>query len=255
MDNNNANLIEVFSSAQGEGPYLGFRQIFLRFAECNLKCTYCDTDSQPLANINIEQTPGNQDFEPIANPVDVDTLFYYIKRLDNPKGIHHSISLTGGEPLVQADFLKFFLTENFAKYKYKIYLETNGILSDELEKVVKLVDIVSMDIKLPSSTKNPIEHWHEHKRFLEVLNHCKKSKVEHFVKVVVNNDFTDYELYNIVWCIASSESNAALILQPEFNNPPDSVKLLAWQAMLLKHLDNVRIIPQTHKVMPDCTLK
>jgi organic radical activating enzyme len=33
---------EVFSSLQGEGPYLGVQQIFIRFGRCNMHCGYCD---------------------------------------------------------------------------------------------------------------------------------------------------------------------------------------------------------------------
>ncbi|MBN1405468.1 MAG: 7-carboxy-7-deazaguanine synthase QueE, partial [Candidatus Omnitrophica bacterium] len=41
--NNTANVLEIFSSIQGEGIYVGERQIFIRFAGCNLNCVYCDT--------------------------------------------------------------------------------------------------------------------------------------------------------------------------------------------------------------------
>ena len=37
------NIIEIFSSIQGEGKYVGYRQVFIRFSGCNLHCTYCDT--------------------------------------------------------------------------------------------------------------------------------------------------------------------------------------------------------------------
>jgi len=35
---------------------------------------------------------------------------------------------------------------------FRIYLETNGIPFDALQHVIDLIDVVSMDIKLPSAT-------------------------------------------------------------------------------------------------------
>ena len=35
---------EIFTSIQGEGLYVGEKQIFVRFCKCNLACRYCDTD-------------------------------------------------------------------------------------------------------------------------------------------------------------------------------------------------------------------
>ena len=34
---------EIFSSIQGEGPVVGYKQLFIRFCGCNLNCNYCDT--------------------------------------------------------------------------------------------------------------------------------------------------------------------------------------------------------------------
>ena len=41
---NKVKVKEIFASIQGEGPLVGYKQIFMRLCGCNLKCKYCDTD-------------------------------------------------------------------------------------------------------------------------------------------------------------------------------------------------------------------
>ena len=41
---NKTKVREIFTSIQGEGPYVGVKQLFVRFCGCNLRCDYCDTD-------------------------------------------------------------------------------------------------------------------------------------------------------------------------------------------------------------------
>ena len=41
-----AKINEIFSSIQGEGPVVGYKQLFIRFCGCNLNCNYCDTEFQ-----------------------------------------------------------------------------------------------------------------------------------------------------------------------------------------------------------------
>ena len=81
---------EIFSSIQGEGPVVGYKQLFIRFCGCNLKCSYCDTDFSD----GKEFTPQEL-YTKITTEYNLETF--------------HSISLTGGEPLLSAEFLQEFL--------------------------------------------------------------------------------------------------------------------------------------------------
>ena len=51
MLNLQAGVSEIFSSIQGEGKYVGCRQLFIRLIGCNMDCPYCDTDK--LAHSNL----------------------------------------------------------------------------------------------------------------------------------------------------------------------------------------------------------
>ena len=125
-----ARIAEVFDSVQGEGIYLGEKQLFVRFFGCNLSCKFCDTKLHRFL-----------EYEP-------DELLEEIKLYGNG---FHSISLTGGEPLLQNDFLKEIVRMT-RDHGYRNYLETNGTLHSELKGIIDYLDIVAMDVKLPSST-------------------------------------------------------------------------------------------------------
>ncbi|SMC55698.1 7-carboxy-7-deazaguanine synthase QueE [Sporomusa malonica] len=237
-----SNIVEIFSSIQGEGLYVGTRQIFVRFAGCNLSCAYCDTpDSRNLCKFAlVERTPGKQDFEKIPNPLPIDHLAQMINSLLTVK--HHSISLTGGEPLGQADSI----VKLAPKLHAPIYLETNGTMFDKLAQVLPHIHIISMDIKLPSAAGKA--YWQEHDKFLRLA-----STKELFVKLVITKQTNSDEFKQAVDLIASANTSIPLILQPVTPcNGCETVTpatMLAYQEQALEILENVRVIPQTHKFM------
>lgn len=236
------NLVEIFSSIQGEGLYVGTRQVFVRFAGCNLTCTYCDTPAsrQLSTHALVERTPGERDFIQIVNPVSIDYLAQMINSLLTIR--HHSISLTGGEPLCQAKLI----AELAPKLKAPIYLETNGTMFEHLATVLPYIDIISMDIKLPGTSGK--HYWQEHHEFLRLA-----TAKDVFVKIVIAAQNTKEELCQAFALVAGIDDTIPVILQPvtPVNGceaiSPDN--MLAHQAQALTLLKNVRVIPQTHKLM------
>jgi 7-carboxy-7-deazaguanine synthase len=236
------NMVEVFSSIQGEGKYVGCRQVFVRLAGCNIACSFCDTSSAriPSVNAQIEIMAAGREFETIVNPVRAETLVGFINRLLVLP--HHSVSFTGGEPLCQAEALAGVLP----LVNGRIYLETNGTLPGELEAVRPYVDIISMDIKLPSTSGR--EYWSEHREFLQIAIGC-----DVFVKIVVSGKTDDREYNKAIQLVADVDVNIPVVLQPV--SPVAGVsgvtpdRVLGLQNVALKLVKDVRVIPQTHKFM------
>ena len=238
---NSANVIEIFSSVQGEGKYLGCRQIFIRLADCNLNCTYCDTNFQRAEYCRIETFAGSMTFRNEKNPLNAAQVAEVIKNFcGNVK--HHSISFTGGEPLLHCQFIHD-VADIVKNIGVKIFLETNGTLPAELEKISDAIDIISMDIKLPSISQNLFKL---HEKFLRVA--CKKDL---YVKIVVADSTTREEFLSAVELVASINPKILLIIQPV--TPVNGIKaaspekILSCQTEALRLLQDVRVIPQTHK--------
>ena len=224
-------ITEIFTSIQGEGLFVGERQIFIRFAGCNLKCDYCDTKNSLRVNELTSERVLNK-----------------IKTLK--KGKIHSVSLTGGEPLLHADFLQGFLPQ-MKKMGLKTYLETNGTLPEELKKIIKMTDYVAMDIKLPSAG-NPA-CWEKHRAFLEVLNNSYIKPGDFFVKIVLTSKTRAAEIKKAVSIIAGVSRYIPLVLQPV--TPISTVRnivpknIFAFQNQALDCLAVVKVIPQMHKIL------
>lgn len=195
----------------------------------------------------MEQTPGKRDFKQFLNPASLDELYNIILSLCKTRQLTHSLCLTGGEPLLQVDFLKNFLPK-IQSERINIYLETNGALPKYLEEIIDHVDIISMDIKIASASGGSFS-LKENKEFLEVA----QSK-EVFVKIVVVPETNIKEIEEASRLIASINPDIPLVIQPatlthKIKHRPQASDLLAWQAVAKRNLKNVRIIPQIHKML------
>ena len=237
-----AHVVEIFSSVQGEGKYLGCRQIFVRLADCNLRCAYCDTNFERADFCKIETAAGSMLFRDEKNPLDAAQVVEVIKNFAGAVPTQ-AVSFTGGEPLLHWQFVRDVAgaVKNFG---VKIFLETNGTLPEEFKKISAAVDIVSMDIKLGAG-KN---FFDLHEKFLRAA-HGK----DLCVKMVVTASTTPEEFFSAVELVAGVDPKILLILQPvtpiKNVSAPSAEKLLNFQSTALKKIHDVRIIPQTHKII------
>lgn len=252
-----ARLIEIFSAIQGEGLNVGTRQLFIRFALCDLRCHFCDsaqTWSVP-PTCRVERAPGLRDFEIHSNPVGLNLLLEWVERQNLP-GLHDSISLTGGEPLLHAPFLVEFLPLVRRRAGLPIYLETGGHRPEQLSMILPYLDAVGMDWKLPSVSGENRQDEH-----VEFLQRCHQASVEVFVKAIVSSQTDPIELERAAELVAAVSPEIPLFLQPvtplelsqQFGRvsmlAPDPEQVLAWQALMKHSLKHVRVVPQTHKML------
>ncbi len=242
-------LSEIFSSIQGEGPYVGERHLFVRFCGCHRDCIFCDTNTERTETVLVETDPGSGTFEQVRNPLTVEQLLELIRRVDRKK-TNRRISLTGGAPLLQAHYLRELLP-HLCSDDYSIYLESAGDLPQQLKSIIEWIDIVAMDVKLSSVTKEPNTfpaHW-------QFLKTCRDFDVEVFCKLVLSSETHEGELIEAAKGIKKAGGEHTLVvLQPmtkaeKTNAVPTGEQLLRWQDKVSSVLPDVRVIPQTHKMI------
>jgi organic radical activating enzyme len=240
-----ADLIEVFSSLQGEGELLGRRQVFIRFAGCNLDCDYCDTSFFSRCLCLVEADPGSGALVDYENPVPLGRIVDLIRQWTKvyPQA-HHSISITGGEPLLHAELLELWLPH--LRKLLPISLETNGTLPAALRLLVQHLDYVAMDIKLPSVT-GQVTDWQAHADFLAVAVQTQCS-----VKIIVGDRTTDVELIRAAHLVHDISAATPIILQPVTRDNKVAVsvrRLLALQEQVAAIHSETVVVPQTHIFM------
>jgi 7-carboxy-7-deazaguanine synthase len=242
-------LSEIFSSVQGEGPYVGERHLFVRFCGCHRDCVFCDTNTERTETVMVEKEPGSGTFDQIPNPLTVEQVVELIQAVD-ARSTNQRISLTGGAPLLQAHFLQELLPR-LCSDGHSIYLETAGDLPKQLTSIIEWIDIVAMDVKLESVTQEKSTfpaHW-------QFLKTCRDYNVEVFTKLVLSSETHDGELIEAVKGIGKAGGKDTLVvIQPmtkaaRTDAVPSGEQLLQWQEKLLQIMPNVRIIPQTHKMI------
>jgi pyruvate-formate lyase-activating enzyme len=200
-----------------------------------------------------------------TNPLTVERAVEEVLRATEGDGAARTVSITGGEPLEQPEFVTAFASA-VKDHGLRVYLETNGIEADAFGGIIPFVDVVAMDIKLPSAIG--AEAWDKHGKFLSRIAGTSLDPNTPsgngggkylFVKVVVDDRSRLGEIESAARLIASVDRRIALILQPESGTmlskkaEPEAIVRLnrcleSGRAAASAVLKDVRIIPQVHKI-------
>lgn len=145
------NLVEITETLHGESPFQGYPCTLVRLAGCNLKCSYCDTDSTEKFKMPVEKV---------------------IQVLKDSK--IKEVLITGGEPLLQMEDV-LTIVEQAQPKRYVI--ETNGsILIPEWPIGRPIVTV--LDCKL-----------HDNLKHFNILN-LKRIVSGDIVKFIFWDDYT-----------------------------------------------------------------
>ncbi len=215
---------EIFKSIQGEGPNFGKPAIFLRTAQCNLKCTWCDT--------KYTWDWENYDFQKEVNDMTIDDVKASILDLE----IKHLV-ITGGEPLLQQDDLADLLS--FLKPDFYVEVETNcTILPNKM--LTDLVDQWNVSPKTENSG-NPLELYENNECYYFFANHenC-------FFKYVVENESDIPEIKKFVTKYNIPKTRVQLMTQA---STKEEISAREKPISDLAKLNNFSFSPRLHVAM------
>jgi organic radical activating enzyme len=257
-------LSELFCSIQGEGLFVGERQIFVRTAGCAATCSWCDTVYSKVQAPRFVVHAGAHG-EPKtwrSNPVSLDDVVSDVLEMARAHAPVTTVSVTGGEPLEQPDFVGA-LARALRVHGLRVYLETAGLHAQALASLIEHVDVIAADVKLASATG--VDHREAHRGFLRVwrgsaFDPSRAGARPAFVKVVVDLRASTPEIEAAAALVAECSRRIPLVIQPESETLMGRRTTREERAALLalvdagaraagRHLDDVRVIPQTHKVL------
>ncbi|MEM0284787.1 MAG: 7-carboxy-7-deazaguanine synthase QueE [Sulfolobales archaeon] len=183
---------EIFASVQGEGPSLGVPAVFLRLAQCNLSCLWCDTKYAWS----------------VGEDVPVDRVVEEILTLLRTYSKIKLVVITGGEPLLQRDDVRELIVRLKEKIEYvEVEVETNCTIDPS--SVLEVVDRLIVSPKLANSGM-PEDLRKCSTRFKD-LPDSMKSKV--YLKFVIEDARDLSEVEEIVRFFGVSSSSVFLMPQ------------------------------------------
>jgi len=229
-------IVEIFSSFQGEGLLAGKRQIFIRFAGCNLNCNYCDTKYAKSGGkwMGVDEV--------------VDEV---LKKVSNDL---HSISFTGGEPLLQHKFV-CEIAQKLKEYNFLTYLETNGTFPERLQEIAGVFDFAAIDIKLPSHFQGVSVEEYEQilNKELSSLLIAFDEEILTFAKMVILKTTTYTEVEEVCEKLRRVINDRAIPLILQLVTPEEEIEaptfeqLVRMSEIASSYIRSVYVLPQIHR--------
>lgn len=167
--------IESFGTVDGPGI-----RFVLFLQGCSLKCKYChNRDTWDIHGGEFKSL--NEIFEKILR----------YKNYICPKG---GVTITGGEPLLQHEFL-IELFKKLKKEKIHTCIDTSGMvaLTEKMKELIELTDLFLLDIKHIDSKKCKELVGVSNKRELEFARYLSDNNKHMWIRQVLIPGYTDDE--------------------------------------------------------------
>ena len=233
----NARIFEIFTSIEGEGILYGTKTLFVRFAGCPYSCFYCDTlDALPL------DSGKEYSITEACNLID-----------SNLQDNTFKVNFTGGDPLIQHEAVSE-LAKHVKARGLPTYLESACFDSKKFLYVLPSIDFVKIEFKTIESEFIDEKHYPELLRnTLECLQAAVEAKKTTYIKIVVSSKTEPEsfkEILEQIFKIISKENISGFIIQPTTSlSEPTLEQLLEFYDLVYPYYDEVRVVPQLHKVI------
>lgn len=211
MKNIKISSIETLGTHEGPGVR------FVVFVQgCDYNCLYCH---------NPETKPVNGGIK-----IGIDELIEKIVRCRPYFGANGGVTISGGEPLLQAKAL----IKLFAKLKKNgihTALDTNGsVLNEDAKKLLKLTDLVLLDIKHFDPAFHKIVTGQTNGAPLAFVKYLKENNIKAWLRYVLVPDLTD-------------QTEHLEQMQEHFKNYKniERIEILPYHTLGIKKYDDLKI--------------
>jgi len=200
-----AALAGIPSGIRATGPWAGRRQLFVKFA-------------------GIAET---------ATMYTADALRTELARLAQ-RSVYHSISISGGDPLGEADFLA---TAFEGGAPLGVMLDHDGQRPEALDRVIGCLAMVQ--VTLSGAEDDAVVA-----RAVATIRHAAEKQVAHAIALVPEADPSDGRLLRIVEQAKAASVDTAIVVHPSTDSLSGDRRWLAWLERAAVVRGDVRLMPR-----------